>query len=238
MNILIYDLSRLLGCIFAHLFFRLRKIGFENLPKGPYLLACNHISHFDPPLLALALPHRLDFMTWHKLFESKWVAAWLRAVGCFPLNVDHPDGRSVRAAVSRLQAGHIVGLFPEGGIRTGENSILERQTLPAGTAGLARLGRCPVRSCVVIGTDQLYDWRNWFQRPKIYVVCGQEFTLDPALSKQDALQKLTGELQTEFRALYRRTFEDYKLTNKMIPRSAQERWTPAEKLSPDLRKTA
>jgi 1-acyl-sn-glycerol-3-phosphate acyltransferase len=229
MNTFIYDLSKLLGCIFAHLFFRVRKIGFGNLPAGPYLLVCNHISHFDPPMVVLAASRRLEFMTWHKLFASKWAAAWLRAVGCFSLNVTRPDVRSVREAIRRLRASSIV--FPEGGIRTGLSSVLEGHPLPLGAAGLASLGHCPVRACVVIGTDQLYDWHKWFQRPEIYIVCGREFVLDPILFKHEARQKLTRELQAEFQSLYHRTFKEHRLSNEIIPRTAQERWATAEKPS-------
>jgi len=209
------------------LFVRLHKLGFKKVLPGPYLLVCNHISHFDPPLLAVAMNQRIDYLTMAELFKSRWFAWWLHLVGTFPVNRTAKDFRAVRTVIRRLRKGHIVGVFPEGGIRTGAESVVGGASMPKSSAALAHLGRCPIRTCLILGSDQLYDWRSLFRRPSIYVIYGDEFVIDPHLPRLTAREQLTHEVESSFRALYQKLHQEGKITPAIRPRSAQDRWAEA-----------
>lgn len=135
-------------------------------------MVANHVSHFDPPLVGAYCRRPVDFMAMEELFRARWFAVWLRAVGAISTNRQAADARALRTAVRRLKAGRVVCIFPEGGLRSGDASVLGGAPLPPGGAVLAVLAQVPVAPCLVIGPDQLYDWRSVFRRPRLRLVWG------------------------------------------------------------------
>jgi len=230
MNKLIYDGSKALGRFLFGAFLEVRSSGLDDLPEGACLLVCNHISHFDPPLAVWAIRRRIEFMTMQELFQPRWFAAWLRLVGCFEVDRSRFDIRAARTALRRLEAGGCVAIFPEGGIRTGADSILQGAPFPSNIAEMARVAGCPVRTCLILGTDRLYSWKNWFKRPRLHIVGGGQFKLDHSLSKREARDTLTAAIRNDFQQLYRRVI--HTMPETMVPRPAQERWTPSAEEMP------
>ena len=125
--------------------------------KGAFILAANHISHFDPPLISIALERKLDWMAMAELFESKLFAIWARAIDTFPTNRFKVDRASVKTAISRLKQEHVVGIFPEGGLRDGNRSVLGGAPMLGGIGTIAHLGAAPIVPCVILGSDRLYN---------------------------------------------------------------------------------
>jgi 1-acyl-sn-glycerol-3-phosphate acyltransferase len=125
----------------------------------------NHISHFDPFFLSFSFRRVIDWMTTEEFYENPFEAAGLRAVNTFPVNRKRPDRRALRLGVERLRAGRFVGVFPDGGIRAGETSILGGVTPKSGATALARLAGVPIIPCVIFGTDRLYASRTWRPGP-------------------------------------------------------------------------
>ena len=82
--------------------------GLENVPlTGPVIIACNHVSAIDPPLMAIAVaPRRRPFGVGKKeLFEKWWLGWWLRATGNFPLDRQGDATSAMKAALDVLQRG-------------------------------------------------------------------------------------------------------------------------------------
>jgi 1-acyl-sn-glycerol-3-phosphate acyltransferase len=107
-----YGLSRM-----AHqMFFRGDVVGLENLPvAGGYIVAANHASHLDPPIVGQFLPRQVSFFARKTLWRPGIAAWWLDAVGTIP--VDRDGGASLDAVKRVLQAlarGNVVIVFPEG----------------------------------------------------------------------------------------------------------------------------
>jgi 1-acyl-sn-glycerol-3-phosphate acyltransferase len=96
--------------------FRLRAKGTENLPEsGGYVVACNHLSNFDPWPLGMPLyPARwLRFMAKSELYW--WPATYvLDAVGAFPVHRERADVEAIETAVRLAREGNVVVMFPEG----------------------------------------------------------------------------------------------------------------------------
>src|SRR5690349_23996410 len=112
---------------------RIHVLGRENADRsGGFLLAANHISHFDPFLISLGVRRKIDWMTMAEFFRSPALGFLLRAIDAFPAERDRAELKTIRIAIDRLKSGRVVGLFPEGGIRDGTRSLLEGAPLRPG----------------------------------------------------------------------------------------------------------
>lgn len=92
----------------------------ERLPtEGPVLLAANHVSKLDPPILGTVVLRRRDrvrFIAVSGLFELRMVGAVLRATGMIPVERGAGPERMVADALAALDAGQAVVVYPEGTI--------------------------------------------------------------------------------------------------------------------------
>lgn len=98
------------------MFFRGEVRGIENLPQtGPFLIAANHASHLDPPLIGSHVPRQMSFFARKTLWTGGLASWWLDSVGTIP--VDRDGGQDVGALKRVLRAladGRVMILFPEG----------------------------------------------------------------------------------------------------------------------------
>jgi len=204
-----------------------RYLGREHVPRqGACIVAPNHISHFDPPFIGSASPRHTDWMAMRELFSIPVVGWFLARAGTFPVEMGKFDMPAVRAAIERLKAGRMVGLFPEGGLRTGPNSVLEGAPLKPGVAALAQMTGAPVLPCVIIGTDALYAPRQYipFRRTKVWVVFGPP--LPPPASGGDkaaAREKFEALLAKTLQELYTRTVREQMIPMECLPQTPQRR---------------
>jgi 1-acyl-sn-glycerol-3-phosphate acyltransferase len=171
---------------------------------GPWLLATNHISHFDPLLLASVVPGQIDWMAMADLFKPRLLGAWLRAADTFPVQRFTADRGAIRQAIKRLNAGKVVGMFPEGGLRDGAASVLGGAPLPRGIRAVTELSRVPVIPGVILGSDRLYRAANWkpVRRVSIWIGFGKpiDSSADEGLEERlaESLRSLAGEMRTHF----------------------------------------
>jgi 1-acyl-sn-glycerol-3-phosphate acyltransferase len=111
----IYYISRMLVRVFLFLFCRFRVNGRDNLPAvGPVVVVSNHVSMWDPVLIACAFERRVRFMAKEDLFHVPLLGWFLRAIGCFPVRRGQGDRAAIKAALELLQDNEVLGLFPEG----------------------------------------------------------------------------------------------------------------------------
>ena len=131
--------------------FSLSVRGQEHVPStGPCILACNHVSFLDPPVLGATSPRRVDFMARSSLFENPLLGAYMRTLEQISLRRGELDISALREAVKRLRQGRVVALFPEGGRqRNGELGTAKR-----GVGLLAVTGRAPIVPVLIQGTYQ------------------------------------------------------------------------------------
>jgi 1-acyl-sn-glycerol-3-phosphate acyltransferase len=112
----VYGLFHGLSRLVYQMFFRGDVVGLENLPAtGGYIVAANHASHLDPPIVGQFLTRQVSFFARRTLWKPGIAAWWLDAVGTIP--VDRDGGTSIDAIKRVLQAldlGRVVIVFPEG----------------------------------------------------------------------------------------------------------------------------
>jgi 1-acyl-sn-glycerol-3-phosphate acyltransferase len=206
---------------------RRRLVGIERLVglNGPFLLASNHISHFDPPVITSVLSFKIDWMAVVELFQHPVAAAYFRSVDAFPTDRNKADIGAVREALARLKRGHVVGIYPEGGIRDGARSVLGGAPLKPGAAALAQMAGVPIAPCVVIGTDRLYNAKNWrrFRATPLWVAVGAPLEIDSALPKAAARQELEARLASSILALGAELMADHGVKEEDMPASPQAR---------------
>src|SRR4030081_899757 len=141
---------------------RIYVVGCEHANRaGGFLLASNHISHFDPLIISSVLRRKIDWMAMAEFFPIPGLGHFLRAVDAFPAERDRADRKTIRTAIERLKRGRIVGVFPEGGIRDGTRSLLEGAPLRPGAVTLAHMAGVPILPCVIVGSDRFYGKKSW-----------------------------------------------------------------------------
>jgi len=203
---------------------RVRRRRADIIPPAPYVLAGNHVSHFDPPVMAAYYRQKIDFMAMVELFGHPLLQRFFEGVGTFKVDRGKADMRAVRTALTRLKKGRIVGIFPEGGLRSGVESVLQGKALPRGAASLAVMAGVPVVPCVLLGTDQMYQWRSIFRQPRIFVEYGRPLFPDGDLPKDEAIAELNGRLELAMRDIYESMKQWPGFHPGMLSCTAQERW--------------
>jgi 1-acyl-sn-glycerol-3-phosphate acyltransferase len=114
-------LLRLLAWLLANVLYRLEVHGRDRIPaEGPLLIVCNHVSYMDAIILLGAIPRPTRFVMYWKIFDQplmKWV---FRAARAIPIagRSENPELMEAAFATVRaeLDAGEVVGIFPEGGL--------------------------------------------------------------------------------------------------------------------------
>ncbi len=211
----------LFGCVA-----RVHVVRRENANRnGGFLLAANHISHFDPFIISSVVRRKIDWMAMAEFFPNPALGFLLRAVDAFPADRNRADRKTIRGAIERLKNGRVVGLFPEGGIRDGTRSLLEGAPLRSGASTLAHIAGVPILPCVIVGSDRLYSRKRWLpmRRTPVWIVFGDPISHFPNLEKSAARACIERELAGAFKHLYAELHEKFSLTPDDLPHSPRER---------------
>lgn len=128
---------------------------------GGCLLAANHASPFDVMLLTAAVPRMIWWLSIVELFQRPLPRWFLTAFGAMPLDRRRPDPATTRQVLAHLRAGRLVGMFPEGRLRPGADSVLRGGGIGPGVGRLARIANVPVLPCAVLGGEAFWRWRAW-----------------------------------------------------------------------------
>jgi 1-acyl-sn-glycerol-3-phosphate acyltransferase len=100
--------------VFA-LYFRWRLFNPERVPlTGPVILAPNHASYIDPPLVGAGVRRQISFLARDNIFHVPVLAAILRSWEVVPVDRDGGTGRGLKQILQRLEQGGAIILFPEG----------------------------------------------------------------------------------------------------------------------------
>ncbi len=159
---MIYTITVGILFVLLKLFFRFRMIGTENIPfKGAFLLASNHSSYLDPPILAsscydYARGRRLNFLAKDELFRSKLFGWYIGKLGAFPIKRSFGDIGAIRESIRRIREGKPLVVFPEGE-RSPDGSI--QQAFP-GVALLATKTKIPIIPAYIDGAEEVLSVKN------------------------------------------------------------------------------
>jgi len=143
-------------------YFRWRVIGAENVPvTGGVILASNHGSFLDPPLVGSGLKRDINYLARESLFRFPGIGALLRSWNAVPVDRDGGGARGLKAILDRLLAGGGIILFPEG-TRTKDGQL---QPARSGIGLTVIKSTAPVVPVRVFGTFEAYGRRHKLPRP-------------------------------------------------------------------------
>jgi 1-acyl-sn-glycerol-3-phosphate acyltransferase len=184
---MLYWIAYVLVYTLARLFLRMRVIGIENVPRdGGAIIAANHMSYLDIPLLGCALKRRADFIGKSELFRNPMVGFLFRRLGGFPIKRGSIDRSALVEAVKRLKAGRLVVFYPEG--RRSEDGLLQRAK--PGIGMVAVKAQVPIIPVLIEGTGQILPKRSWrFRFHPVVIRFGPP--LDPSKFEDRNQDKLT-----------------------------------------------
>lgn len=158
-----YKLSQVVVSSILRVYFSYESRGVSNIPESKgAVIATNHTSLLDPPLVAVDLPRPVFFMAKQSLHDIPLVGSFIRAYHAFSVNRGGFNRGAMRKAVEVLKKGNLLLLFPEGtrsrdgdlhGFKAGIGKIL----LEAGVG---------VVPGYVDGAFESLPPGNWWPRPR------------------------------------------------------------------------
>ena len=138
-------------------YFRWRVFNPERVPTtGGVIIASNHASFLDPPLVGAGLPRDINYLARESLFRYPGIGALLRSWNSVPVDRDGGGASGLREILSRLYAGGAIILFPEG-TRTKDGKLQPARSGIGLTVIKSDVPVIPVRT---FGTFECYN-RKW-----------------------------------------------------------------------------
>lgn len=133
--------------------------GLEHLPAdGAVIVAANHVSNWDPIMIALAINRPVHFMGKAELFNHKILGRLLTAFNAFQVKRGSADRQAIKHALKILEEGKVLGIFPEGTRNKTGHEIKAR----TGIAFIALRSRTAILPVACIGTDRIFPL-GWFR---------------------------------------------------------------------------
>ena len=152
-------------------YFRWRVIHAERVPlQGPVILASNHASFLDPPLVGSGVKRDINYMARKSLFRYPGIGWVLRTVNAVPVDRDGGGAAGLKAILDRLNAGGGIVLFPEG-TRTKDGNL---QPARSGIGLVVAKSNAPVVPVRVFGTyDARWKRIHLLRPPRLTIKYGQ-----------------------------------------------------------------
>lgn len=136
--------------------------GRRRVPRsGGVLIIANHLSSLDPVLIQWACPRHVFYMAETELWDIKGVRRILQAWQAFPVLQDKPDRKALRRAIELLRQGHVVCIFPEGGLSPTEDLA----EFKGGVKLIVRDWEGPVQLCKVVNSRKVIPYGSMTPRP-------------------------------------------------------------------------
>ena len=211
-----YRLSRpVLKAVFRLIFRilgRVRIVGKEHIPYGkPYVVAMNHVSIYDPPLIGSFWPEMLEIIGASDVFEKPGQGEVLKLYGVIPVHRGEYDRALLKRIVSIIKSGYPLLIAPEGG-RSHVTAM--RRALP-GIAYIVEEAGVPVVPVGLVGTtEDFWQRAKRGEKPQLEIRIGPPISL-PSITEKGAarrearqrnadlvMQHLAGLLPEEYRGVY------------------------------------
>lgn len=180
----------------AYLFYRIygraRAIGVQNVPKsGGVIVASNHLSYLDPPLIGCFIPRVSSYMARHDLWSNKALGWFITRTNAFPVHRETADRGAIKEAVARLKRGDVLVLFPEG-TRSPDGNL---QKAEAGVALIVSMSGAPVVPTALIGPEVMWPpGQKKLRRADIKVVYGEPITFERGASREQIVGTIMAEI--------------------------------------------
>lgn len=201
---ILYRFVRALIAGFCRLYWRMSIEGREHIPAhGPFVLAPVHRSNVDFAIASAVTRRRMRFMGKDSLFKVKPFAAFISALGAYPVHRGAADREALRRTIAMIEGGEPVVIFPEGTRQTGP----EVQPLFEGAAYVATRTGVPIIPVGIGGSEKAMPKGAKLLYPvKVSVVIGPALHPKPPVdgkrTSRRAIHELTEQLHAELQKLF------------------------------------
>jgi 1-acyl-sn-glycerol-3-phosphate acyltransferase len=149
---------------------------------GGLVVASNHFSSLDPPVMGVSVPREVNFMAKKELFENRYLRALVLGLRAFPVDRSRSDLNAIRYALKRLNEGVAIGIFAQGTRNAGDVAALD------GAAFLAIRAGVPLQPAAI-----------WREGRRYHVRFG--VPIQAVGRKRDEMKALTAELMARVNEL-------------------------------------
>jgi 1-acyl-sn-glycerol-3-phosphate acyltransferase len=197
----LYRVILFLTWVFFKLIYRHKVYRADRNYEGSAIIAANHTSFFDPPILAISWPEEVHFLAREGLFKNPLFGALIRKLNAHPVSGDAGDIAVFRTICSLLHEGKKLILFPEG--KRADSDGLDE--LKPGIAMLISRSQSAVIPAYIHGTFTI--WNRWHKFPRLWgktacvfgsPILWRDFA---HLDKREAQQALTAKVAESIEAL-------------------------------------
>lgn len=172
--------------------------------QGAYILASIHLSSYDAPLLIRHNVRKVDFLGSADLFAKPFPRWFYSGMNTIRVNRAQRDSSSVRQMLDRLRRGRVVGMFPEGNVRSIADSVLRGGKIRPGVGRLAKLANVPIIPAVIVNADMYTKVDNWLPLKRVWygIIYGQPLEIDPKVDPELAAEELEQRMCARFLELH------------------------------------
>lgn len=178
-----YHFASFIFRTFVKIVYGLDIYGPDKVPHDRGLVvASNHFSAFDPPIMGVSVPREIHYMAKKELFENRYLRALVLGLRAYPVDRAKSDTAAIKGSLRRLRAGLAIGIFAQGTRKREEAKVLD------GAAYLAQRAEVPLLPAAI--------WRNG----RRFCVAYGEPIMPQGLSREEA-RAMTRALIQQIRAL-------------------------------------
>lgn len=167
--------------VLVHLIYRLRIVGFENIPeRGAAIIISNHVSYMDGLIMNTAIKRKVHYIIDEEIYNIAPVKYWLDHAGAIPIRANKSSiKRALRQASDVLRGGGLVFIFPEGFLTYTGNMMRFR----FGVEWMLKNDQVPVIPIALKGlwgsilsrkyAGSMFPWFPRSFRRKVTAICGK-----------------------------------------------------------------
>ncbi len=198
---LFYRLNHWFFKTLFYLFYKHKVYGANRLPPGAAIIAPNHISFWDPPMVGASCPEELAFLAKKELFDVPVLCWCIQHLNAYPVTGTASDLHSIKLIIHLLNEGQKVVIFPEGE-RTTHGELTD---IKPGIGMLALRSKAPIVPVYISGNFEIWPIHRKF--PKLWgktaVVFGKPIYIDEFLKlpKKDSHLAIAKKVQESLEKL-------------------------------------
>ena len=177
---------------FFKLLYRHKIYGIENIPSGASILAANHVSFYDPPVLSISTPYEVQFLARKTLFDSALLGPLIRRLNAHPVSGKAQDVAVFKTILRLMKEGKKVIIFPEGK----RSSTGKLQPIKPGISLLISRTNAAVIPSYIYGTFAVWPSSRKFPRlfGKTACVFGKPLYFSPKATQEEIALQIEKEI--------------------------------------------
>lgn len=207
---------------------RCRFLGMRHRPRPgePAVLAVAHLSHYDPVCASALLRRRIDWVARAEFYDAPVSRWFVEHAACVKIDRYGPALPGIREGLSRLNQDRLLGIFPDGEIMRGDDSVLRGASVKAGAAVLARWAAVrrgapvPIVPCVVLGCDQFRRVLPWLpiKAGRLWIGLGEPIAVAPEARPGRATRREVSRRVAEgLRGVLARMQDEFDIPDEVLP---------------------